>query len=67
MGQAFQVKGRSRASGEFITTEEQVKERAGRREKEILPGFLSEPTDVLQSKRQQAGGKTPHSQHTLLI
>lgn len=55
------MKGGSRAAGEFITeTEEQVKERGG--EKEILPSFISQPTDVLPSKRQQAGGKATQPQ-----
>lgn len=62
------MKGGSRAAGEFITeTEEQVKERGSRREKEILPSFISQPTDVLPSKRQQAGGEATQPRLTRLI
>lgn len=39
----------------------------GWKEKEILPSFISQPTDVQPSKRRQAGSQAPQLGLTWLI
>lgn len=64
----FSGKGRSRPAGEFITgTEGKARRRGRRTEKEILPSFISQPTDVLPSQRQQAGDGATQPRLTRLI